>query len=363
MKKLLEQKASIISEMEALLNVAETETRALSQEEMDKYQGLKEKLDGLVKTIELLDKQIEQQGEKQMTEKRELETRDYSVELRAMSTANAAQSVPTIIADEIIKEVHERSALIADIPVIHNVGDLEFLLEQAETASEFLGETDACAPADLANFEKIKATDKRIASMPLISKKLLNNSPAFTMEYITSRVADRITNGIEKSLLKKGVRAAEELTSGVHSTAAGNKIDTAAGGGVIEVTDILNLVASMKQKYVKGAYFIMNRTIFAKVSSLTDGNGRPFMVASVATDKIKHVLLGFPVIISENVDDETIILVSPSDAFRMKMGQPMQVQALTEKYAEQGQLALLVDAYLDVVLVDGAACKILNIRQ
>lgn len=362
MKKLLEKKNSIIEEMSSILSVAETETRSLTTEEMDKYQGLKDKLDGLVKTIDLLNKQIEEQGEKQM-DKRELEQRDYSVELRAMTTANASQSVPTIIADEIIKEVHERSALIADIPVVHNVGDLEFLLEQSEQASEFLEETDACAPADLSNFEKIKATDKRIASMVLISKKLLNNSPAFSTEYITGRISDRIANGIEKSLLKKAGRDAKELTSGVHSTAGANKIDTAAGGGVIEVTDILKLVASMKQKYVKGAYFIMNRKIFAQVSALTDGNGRPFMVQSVATENIKHMLLGFPVIISENVDDESIILVNPSDAFRLKMGQPMQVCALQEKYIEQGQIGLLVDAYLDVVLVDGSACKILNIRQ
>ena len=53
----------------------------------------------------------------------------------------------------------------------------------------------------------------------------------------------------------------------------------------------------------------------------------------------------------------------PKDAFRMKIGQAMQVQALQEKYAEIGQIGLLVDAYLDVVLVDGNAIKILNIKQ
>lgn len=359
MKKLLEQKHQLIDEMKNILSVAETETRALSNEEMTQYEELKEQLDRLVKTIEELNKQVKQEGEQRSMEK--IEKGDYSEELRAMTTTGSANAVPTIIADEIIKAVYERSSLIADIPVINSVGDLEFLLEQAETSSEFLTETETCSPVDLTAFQKIKATDKRIASMTLISKKLLNNSPAFTMEYIQERVADRIANGIEKSLLKKTGRDAKELTSGIHSTGVG-KIDTAEARK-ISVTDILTLASSMKQKYTKGAYFIMNRDNFAKVSALTDGNGRPFVVQSIATDDIKHMLLGYPVIISENMDNETIALVNPKDAFRMKIGQAMQVQALQEKYAEIGQIGLLVDAYLDVVLVDGNAIKILNIKQ
>lgn len=361
MKKLLEKKNSIIEEMSSILSVAETETRALSQDEMTQYESLKERLDGIVKTIELLNQQVEEQGEKQM-DKRELEQRDYSVELRAMTTAGSANAVPTLLADEIIKEVHERSQLIADIPVVQATGDLEFLLEQKEQASEFLSEVEACNPVDLEAFKTVKATDKRIASMTLISKKLLNNSPAFSVEYITSRVADRIANGMEKSLLKKGVRDAKELTNGIHSTDPANIIDT-ADVNIIDAEDLIKLTASLKQHYVKGAYFVMNRDNFAKIAAMTDGNGRPFMVASVATENVKHVLLGFPVVISENADAHSIILVNPSSAFRMKVGQDMQVQALTEKYAEISQIGLLVDMFADVVMVNGEAIKILNIRQ
>ena len=51
MRKLLEKKEIIISEMEDLLNNAETETRALQEDELMKYDELKTQLEALVKTI------------------------------------------------------------------------------------------------------------------------------------------------------------------------------------------------------------------------------------------------------------------------------------------------------------------------
>ena len=87
--------------------------------------------------------------------------------------------------------------------------------------------------------------------MVLISKKLLNNSPAFSTEYITSRISDRIANGIEKSLLKKTGRDAKELTSGVHSTAGANKIvlDVTCGSGAFmkNEQDAIKLSETMKK--------------------------------------------------------------------------------------------------------------------
>lgn len=72
------------------------------------------------------------------------------------------------------------------------------------------------------------------------------------------------------------------------------------------------------------------------------------------------MLLGIEVIISENMDTDTITLVNPQ-AFRIKYGQSMQVQALQEKCAEVGQIGLLVYTYLDCVLVNVDAVSLLNI--
>lgn len=351
MKKLLEKKDLLIAEMAEMLDQAEAETRSL---DVEAYEGKERELEALNATIEKLE--TRDKGEKVMTNT-QMEQRNYQEEVRAMTTSTSANAVPNIIADEIIKKVHERSPLIGMIPAIDNVGDLEFLLEQDEVASEFLGEIETCSPVDLQAFKTVKATDKRNASMTLVSKKLLSNSNAFTMDYITGRIADRVANGLEKSLLKKGDRDTKELTHGVHSVE--NIINTKKENEIV-VEDVLNLVASMKQTYVKGSKFIMNRTMYSKLMCLTDAMGRPFMVNSIVGDTVKQMLLGIEVIISENMDNDTIALVNP-EAFRIKYGQPMQVQALQEKYAEVGQIGLLVDTYLDCVLVNADAVSLLNI--
>ena len=113
MKKLLEKKDLLIAEMAEMLDQAEAETRALDVEAYEAHEKELEALNATISKLETRDK-----GEKVMTQ---MEQRNYQEEVRAMTTSTSANAVPNIIADEIIKKVHERSPLIGMIPAIENV--------------------------------------------------------------------------------------------------------------------------------------------------------------------------------------------------------------------------------------------------
>ena len=114
MKKLLEKKAVIISEMEDLLNSAEVEVRALAEDEMKKYDELKQQLEALVKTIEAIQENKEitkDEGEEVMT----TEKRDYDMELRAITSATHGDAIPEGLHGEILKKIEEKSQVYACI--------------------------------------------------------------------------------------------------------------------------------------------------------------------------------------------------------------------------------------------------------
>ena len=355
MKKLLEQKNSIIEEMSSILSVAETETRALTTDEMTKYEGLKERLDGIVKTIELLNQQVEEQGEKQM-DKRELETRDYAEELREirdMTTTTNGEAVPKNLHSDIIRKIKETSKLVSMIPQVESVGELQILKEAGERPAEFLTEVEKLTPVDIGKMTPVIMKDKRVSTEIVLSEILLNKSPYFTLNFLSEKIGQRLAYAIEQSLLKPSGRVDKELTSGVYDT--DNKYLTAKQD-ILAIEDMLQFITLVQPEVLKGAVLVCNRQMFMALFSMTDGNGRPFMSSVMTTDGVVYKFLNVEILISEYAQDGKICLVNPSMALRMKKGKNLGIKYLDQKYSDIASIGFMANWYGDIALVMPEAC-------
>lgn len=353
MKKLLEKKALLVSEMEQLLEKCETETRALNEGEDTLYKDKEKELRALNETIERIN--LKNEGAMNMNKNIGIEKRDYAQEVRELTTGST-QAVPTALADEIIRNIAEKSNLISAIPFVNVIGDLEILCEGEVQKASFLDELEALEAQDLSKFTKVKLTDKRVASEVIISKKLLNNSPAVTIDYITNASAERLANAIENSLVKlTGERNTKELSGGFDKL---KKLSI----NRLDIANIIKGIASLKAEVAENAKIIVSRNTFIELSSLADSMGRPFIVTVVTAEKVGYQLLGLDVLISEFMEDNKVVIVNVEKAFKLKVGQAIQSQALIEKYAAIGSIGLLVDAYLDVDCIDKKAGIVLEVQ-
>ena len=359
-KELMERQDELKHSMLALLDQAEMETRNLSDTENDLYQELENELRSISEQLNTQQKNLfEIKGETNM------ETRNYAeelltgktLELRAMNTTNHSEAVPTNLYDEITRKMKEKSDIVAEIRTVESQGDMEFLIENEVGEAKFLSETETCTPTDLSNFDKVKLTDKRVGTSVLVSKKLLNNSPAFTTGYLADIVSERMANALEKELLSI-VTSEKGLTNTLIN-------DTEEVTGTLTIDTIMTLITSMKTSYLSGAKLIMNRATFMKVSALKDNTGRFYVVPGYdhATGTPVYSVLGMNIRISEYAPADKIILANVSQAGIMKQSGGLVLTPLVEKYAENAQIAIVANQMCDFGILNKECVKVLTIQN
>lgn len=361
-KQLIEKKQELLNAMNSLVENAQVETRELNNAEQTAYDALKKQVEDIIKQLEELvaDEQTEEVQEEKQEEKGTEERminellNGQKVELRAMDTTNTGNAVATHLYDEITRKVQEKSNIVSEARTVHSVGDMEFLVEGTIGEAAFVGETDSVSPTDLSAFEKIKLTDKRVATMVLVSKKLLNNSPAVSESYIADIVATRVANALEKEILADAPTTTNGFTHTLVSVADADKQT-----GALSIESLMALVTSMKSAYVSGAKLVMNRSTFAKVAALKDASGRYYIVSDFnhATKGVSYAILGVEISISEYIADDKILFVNMHEAGMLKVADGIELQPLVEKYAEQAQIGILCNAYFDFAILNREAVK------
>lgn len=352
-KELIERKIDLTNEMESLLNHAITEQRDLSDIENSRFEELEIEVRSINEQLNSTTHLYEKKEENTMTfEKRDFATGLAYGEVRA-TTETHENTVPTELYDEVVKKIVEMSSVVADTSVVHAQGQLDLLIEKEALKAQILDEVEECVPTDLGHFDKITMKDHRMCEVILVSKKLLLNSPIVGMDYITETLAKRIARKLEEQVFS-AAGGNKQFTSGLLT---GEKLETAVEG-TITILDLQNLITSMPSVFLNGAKLYMDRATFSKLSILQDSNGHFYLTNSVIADKPAYQILGVPVEITEEANGH-IVLANIKQAMKLKMGENMNIVALTEKYATSGQIGVMCTLYGDVALVDKQAVKVL----
>ena len=373
MKKLLEQKQQLIEECEAILGKAEAETRALTEDEISEYEKVKKDLDNLVKTIELLEKQIEttdkgEQRSMENMEKRELiaekmlRGEKVTLEARAHDKTSNATEVPTLMHDEVARAMKETSSIVEECKVIVQPYDMEFLTAGAEKEAGFVSETQSVTPTDLNAFSKVKLTNKRCATSILVSKSLLETSPVFALDFIQNEISTRLANSIEKEFFQGQGDGAGNGFTNTFKTAGLPETDISREPAV-EPTHLMKFLTGVKEKYKRTGKLYMNRTTFARIAELQDLNGRFYVMANFdhATEKARYSILGTQIVISEYAEDNLIIFADMANLGILKDTGRVELTSLHEKYAENNQVCIIGQKFLDFGITNKEACALLKL--
>lgn len=363
LRALIEKRNKLLDDMQKIVEAANTETRAFTNDELASYENMKAEVENLDKTISAAEelRSIERKGavtepgavEKNDTELKEKafenylrgriskETRDADANL---TFGDNGAVVPTSIVNKIIDKVVEISPLYS-LATRYNVkGNLTIPYYDSETSDITVAYADEFTEltSTSGSFKSITLTGFLAGVLTKISKKLLNNSNFDLLGFVIRKMAENIAVWIEKELICGTVDKIEglsKLTAAV-TTSANNKITS---------DELIDLQDAIPDTYQGDAVWIMSKKTRNSIRKLKDGQGN-YLLERDFSGKWRYVLLGRPVMISKNMPEiaegAKAIIYGDMSGLAVKVSEEAEVTVLREKYATQHAVGVV--AYIDI---------------
>ena len=359
LKSLTEKRNALLDEMDAIVNKAETETRAFTDDEQKDYDAKALEISNLDKTIKSVNESRDIDGKIDIPQEtrtaEEIETR---VDTNLTRTDNGAV-VPSSIANKIIDKVVEICP-IYQLANKYNVGGTLSIPYYDES-------TQAITMAYAAEFTELESTSGKFTSIQLtgylagaltkISKSLINNSQFDIVSYVINATARSIAKWIEKELLK-GTSEKVEGLSGV------KQIVTTASATAITADELIDLQESIPDVYQGAAIWIMSKATRTAIRKLKDADG-DYLLNRDATAAWGYTLFGKPVYVSDNMDNigagKTTVYYGDMSGLAVKLSEDLNIEVLREKFATQHAVGVVSWIEIDSKVED--AQKIAKLVQ
>lgn len=363
MKFLIEKRNSIVEEINNLFKGAETEKRALTEDEQSTFEAKTAELKALDKTIEakrearsltMMDdetpKTPEEKEEKRSTE--ELEARAFETYLREQRDGEMAKGdngavIPQTIANRIIDTVKQVAPIYALTTKFNVKGKLQFPVAKGSITTGYQTEfTDIASSA--VSFENVELDGYLIGALSKVSVSLINNAQFDIVGYVVNKIAQSIAEFLEKELIKgstniKGITDASYEGKGVQKVTSFKK-------GVISTDDLIETQGEVKMNRQDGCQWLMNQGMLNEVRKLKDNNGQYVLNPDLRTG-FGFMLLGKPVMISDEMPNDTIVYGDWS-AMYVNIHEDINIRQLNEVYAAQHGVGFVAWAELDAKLVE-----------
>lgn len=374
MKKLIEKKNALLNEAEALLASCETEVRALTSDEDEKYAALVAEIEAINEEIKATEERAKDgavvvevnediKGDSKMEMTKELEQRGVQQylrktdgeEVRAMAYSANGNLVPEYLHGEFVKTLPEVAPIFAEVEKITPVsGTVRVAREKTLGDAGFVGETEELQLADVKT-EFVELTQKRAGSAIELSQKLINDAGIDVVSYSQELLFRRLGYALDRAMVKgNGTDSLQGLVNAPDEC----KVELGTPS-TLTIDDLMKMAASMKTVYQTGAKWIMNRKAFEKIAAMKDGNGHFYIVRCAEVDgSIAYKLFGLEIVINDACEDK-IFLVNLKHAYKAMVKKEVGLKTIDgdRHNALKGTVTLVLDAYVDAKIVQPEAIK------
>lgn len=367
LKKLMERRAQLRADMQAAVDRANGEQRALTEEEAAAFDAAEAEIKALDETIARIKRMRDVPedegmagGEDALTEE-ERAFADYvtgrATELRAgeqnVTMANNGAIIPTSIADRIIKKIKDVCPILARATIYNVKGTLKVPVWGKANSTHDIAvgyQTEFTdITADAGKFTSIDLGGYLAGALVLIGRSVENNGAFSVVDFIVTQIAEEVAAWIEGQLLTgTGTSAAQG------ALACENTVTTAAAAA-ITADELIELQASVKQAYQAEAVWIMNPATFTAIKKLKDGNNR-YLLQDDVTGEFPFRLMGKPVYLSDNMPavaaGAKTVLYGDLRGLSVNFRENISVEVLREKYATQHALGVVTWFEFDSKVTD-----------
>lgn len=355
LKSLTEQRAELVQQMKDLTATAETEKRAFSQEEDQKFDDLDKQVKALDSTIEKLERARDLKLNTVTTEtheelkKEELEERAFAAYIRGealkeradvnLTVGNNGAVIPSSIAQKIIKKVYDICP-IYQLATRYNVGGTLSIPYYDE-------ETQTIEMAYATEFTELESTSGKFGSIELkgflagalskVSKSLVNNSQFDITSFVVQAMAEAISKWIEKELLNGTANKIDGLSKVTQTV-------TASAVAAIKADELIDLQETIPDAYQGGAIWIMNKATRTAIRKLKDNDGNYILNKDPAA-RWGYTLFGKDIYTSDNMSamaaGKTAIYYGDFSGLAVKLSEDVSIEVLREKYATQHAIGVV----------------------
>ena len=378
LKALLEKRADLHNQMQALVTTADTETRAMNEEETAKFDALEKEIKDIDATIEMEKRALQLQSmepvgseERSREAAEELAFVNYVLgkteELRAgeqnVTMANNAAVIPVTIANRIIKEVKDRCPILAGataysvkgtlkVPVWGNANSTHNI--NVALATEF---TDLVA--DAGKFTSIDLGGYLAGALCKIGRSVENNAQFSVVDFIVNQMAEDIAIFIEGMLL---TGTGSSQPQGALNTTNGL---TAAATGAVTADELIALQSKVKQAYQRNACWTMHPDTFTAIKQLK-GQDLHYLLQDDFSQDFPYRLLGKPVYLSDNMPTmaagKKAILYGDYAGLSVNFRENIGIEVLRELYAAQHVLGVVSWFEFDSKITDAQRLAVLTMK-
>lgn len=359
MNKLTEKRNTIYAQAQQLVQKAESEERAFTEEERTSYQGM-------VAEIRSLDEQLHADQEirslalnkskPDTADAAELETRAFEAFIRGTETRDASPVnmtygangavIPDTIMNKVIDRVKEISPLFAMATRYAVKGDIT-IPKIDRTSGDITVAFSAEFSSLTANgfkFGSVTLSGHLAAALVLISKQLINNSQIDVVSIVIQKLAENIAAFVENFLLNGDSSISDSGLKGSVDTV--NNVKTVASVAALGSDDLIDVQDKIPDAYQTNACWIMSPSVRTKIRKLKDGQNNYLLIADY-TKGSGYTLLGKPVYVTDNLPSaasaasgDIIAYYGDFSGLAVKTGEQAEIQLLVEKYAEQHALGI-----------------------
>lgn len=363
MKFLIEKRNSIVEEINNLFKGAETEKRALTEDEQSTFETKTAELKALDKTIEakrearsltMMDdetpKTPDEKEEKRSTE--ELEARAFENFIREQRTGEMAKGdngavIPQTIANKIIDTVKQVAPIYALTTKFNVKGKLQFPVAKGSITTGYQEEFKAITSSNV-GFTNVELNGYLIGALSKVSVSLINNAQFDIVSYVVNKIAQSIAEFLEKELIV-GATNIKGITDTSYEGKGVQKVTTFKEG-VISTDDLIETQGEVKMNVQDGCQWLMNQSTLNEVRKLKDNNGQYVLNPDLRTG-FGFELLGKHVMISDEMPADTIIYGDWS-AMYVNIHEDVNIRPLNEKYADEHAVGFVAWAELDAKLCE-----------
>lgn len=372
LKKLVEQRAELQEQLEAVLSTAKTEERAMTTEETAKFDEIETKIKAIDGTIERVERArsmeiIDKKEPAPVVEERaQIEERIFAnyikdscglvVEKRAgeqnLDMTNNGAIMPVTIAQRVINKVSEMCPIFAGATRFNVKGTLKVpVYGLANTThdiavgyqTEFTDIT-----ADSGKFASVDLTGFLAGALTLVGKSVVNNGEIDVVNFVINEMSRKIVLFLEK-----------ELINGTSEKAAGALATTTTmnAGSVSAITadNLIDLQAKIPTAYQATSCWTMAPATFTAIRKLKDGNGQYLLQPDFA-GATPYRLLGKPVYLSDNMPTiasaAKAVLYGDYSGLGLNFREDISIQILQEKYATMHAIGVVSWFEFDSDVID-----------
>ncbi|HGJ5878003.1 MAG TPA: phage major capsid protein [Arsenophonus nasoniae] len=378
MKRLLElrqQKADLTAQMRAMLTLAETEKRTLTEDEAKNFDALRHQSETLNTEIaryeSLADEERTLAAKPVQKEQGNDALRHYVLtgETRGLSTGVPADGGYTVIPElnkQIMQRLSDESVMrkICTIKTTHS-NEYKQLVSVGGAVINHGEEGKARIETATPKLEEVSIKLFPVYAYPKTTQEILDFSDVDILGWLTREIADTFVDTEETDLVSgNGTKKAKGFLSYPRDT----KADKARSFGTLQKQEVTKLEAdslidlkfTLKNKYRKNAVWVMNSNTAAKVQKLKNGNGDYIWRERLQVGD-PDSLLGLSVHYLEFMNDDVIALGDFKRGYTIVYHQT-GTRTRPDNITEPGFIKIHTDKYLGGGLVDSNAIKVLEVK-